>query len=148
EPMYPTVGSLADCCACAVSGHAAEKRDKFSPPHGAYPRLRTGTNHSTVRCSKKRRVRSELGHSRALPHRNRNVRCTSALSCADLLGLSQALWSARQQVPLFPAHGGLGGTAGIITGGTRDDRQPLSFLLSSELPKIFREFCSESASPQ
>src|SRR5262245_10077141 len=43
-------------------------------------------------------------------------------SYLDLLGRSPALWLAIQQAPLLPAHGGLGGTADIITGGTRDDR--------------------------
>jgi hypothetical protein len=49
-----------------------------------------------------------------------------ALSYLDQLGRSPALWLAIQQVPLLPAHGGLGGTADIITGGTRDVRNGCS----------------------
>src|SRR5262245_2220653 len=53
------------------------------------------TGYSTVRCSKKRRVRSELGHSRALPPCNSNVRFSSiSRHCARAFGTRENLIGA------------------------------------------------------
>ena len=47
-------------------------------------------------------------------------------SCSDPWARSQVLSSVTRQAPLLPAHGGLGGTADLITGGTRDARDSCS----------------------